>query len=388
MLAHQGGCFAGRCRGFRQLPGSAGVGQRRDASAVVVGDHFVKTTLSQVRVKEQVLAVEDSPSGHAFFLQCVHQVMGVPGTCHRPNQSVQLAPVLPTAQRVLESGVGGPAVLPQHPANSLPLAVGGHGYGNPTVVPLARIAAVGRHGGVLIAHARSRSSVSREIHQDFRDGGTGGLSLGDVDELTLAGAQPVHQRGHNREDGMFAGGVVGIGYLGHNRVPADIGRLVGEARRAFGGRPGSPKVCPRAVEPIAGGRHHDDVRLNLLEVFVFKAEVLNHPRGEILGKEVGHRDQILEYLKSFGFAEVKGYAKFVAVLFVEVGAFVPELAGDIVLVDRVASVAFEPAGGLQADDLGAHVRQHLHGEGDGDELAHLDDTDAFQGTGHVLTVLH
>ena len=82
-------------------------------------------------------------------------------------------------------------------------------------------------------------------------------------------------------------------------------------------------------------------------------------------------------MKSFGFAEVKRYAKLIAVLFVEVGAFVPELAGDIVLVDRVASVAFEPVGGLQADDLGAHVRQHLHGEGDGDELTHLDDTDAF-----------
>ena len=247
---------------------------------------------------------------------------------------------------------------------------------------------MGRHGGVLVAHARHGAAVGRVVHQYFGDGGAGGLGLGDVHELALAGAQPVHQGGHDGEDRVLAGGVVGIGYLGHHRRPAEVAGLVGQTRRTFGGRAGGAEVGPRPVEPVAGGRHHDDVRLYFAEVLVFQTEVLDHPGGEILGENVGNGDQLAKNPEALRFAQVQGDAQFVAVLLVEIGALVPELAGDVVLIDRVAAVALQPAGGLQADDLGAHVGQQFHGKGDGDELAHLDDPDAFQWGGHALLTLH
>ena len=189
--------------------------------------------------------------------------MRVPGAGHRPDQGVQIVPVLPPAKGVLESGIGCPSALLQHAANGLPFSIGGDGNGDPTVVALAGIAAVRRHNCVLVAQARVGAPVRREIHQDLWGGRTGGLGLGDVHELALPGAQPVHQGGHDREYGVLAGGVVGIGNLGHHRPTANIAGLICQTRRSLRGRSGGPVVVPRAVEPIAGGGHHDDVRFYL-----------------------------------------------------------------------------------------------------------------------------
>ena len=116
------------------------------------------------------------------------------------------------------------------------------------------------------------------------------MGLGDVHELALAGAQPVHQSGHHGEDGVLAGGVVSVGNLGHHRLTAKVAGLVGQARRALGGRAGRTVVGPGAVEPVASGRHHDDVRFYLLEVLVFQAEILDHTGREIFGENIGHRN--------------------------------------------------------------------------------------------------
>ena len=314
--------------------------------------------------------------------------MSVPFRGGLADEFVQFRPVTPTVEAIFEPPVLGPIGLVQHPANPLPLFVAVHGYRDPAVVSPAGVATVGRHARIAVADPGLCPSVGGEVQEGLGHRGAGGLSLGYVDKLALAGAQAVHQGRHHREHRLLGGGVVGIGNLRQQRRSVGIAGHVNQARRSLGGRTGGPEIGPGTGETVARGRHHDDVRLDAAQVFVFQMEVSDGPGREILREHIADGNQVLQDFHAGGVGQVQGDAQLVAVMLVEIGPPVPELSFGFVLVESVAAVAFQSLARFQADDLGPHVGQHLHGPRDSDELSHLDDPHSGQRTGqiHVISI--
>ena len=177
---------------------------------------------------------------------------------------------------------------------------------------------------------------------------------------------------------MLSGGVIDIGNFGHHRRAAGVAGGVGQAGGALGGRAGGAEVGPRAAIAVAGGRHHNDVGLDAPQVSVFQTKLLDDAGREILGEHIGDGNQPAQQIQPLGVAQFQGEAQLVAVLFVEIGAAIPESALDFVAVNRIAAIAFQAAHRLQPDDLRAHIGQQFHGVGNGDELSHLHHPQAVQ----------
>ena len=169
------------------------------------------------------------------------------------------------------------------------------------------------------------------------------------------------QRRHHREHSVLGAGIVGVGDLRHHRGTVPISGNVGQSRRTLGGWAGSAKVGPGSGKAVAGGGYHDDVGLEPAQVFVFQPEVLDDPRGKVLGEHIADAHQLPQQFQAAWMVQVQGNAQLIAVLLVEVGPPIPELPLNVVLKQRVGSVALQPLAGLQPDDLRPHVCQHLHG---------------------------
>ena len=103
---------------------------------------------------------------------------------------------------------------------------------------------------------------------------------------------------------------------------------------------------------------------------------------EVLGEDVAYGHQVPQNGPARFIRQVQGDAQLVAVVFVEEAAPVPILAVHLVPVQRGATVDLQALAGLQANNLGAHVGEHLDRPGNCYELAHLQDSDAFEGSGH------
>ena len=183
--------------------------------------------------------------------------------------------------------------------------------------------------------------------------------------------------------GMLAGGVVGVGDFGHHWGAVRVAGHIGQAGGAFGSGAGGAEVGPGAGESVAGGGDHNNVGADLAQVGVFQAEVSDDAGGEVFGENVGDGDEFPQHGAAGVAAQVQGQSQLVPVLFVEIGAPVPEIAGHFVMIEGVGAVAFEPLDGFQADDFGAHIGQPFHCGGDGDELAHFYDANALQQPGHI-----
>ena len=239
-----------------------------------------------------------------------------------------------------------------------------------------------RHCRVGVAHPFRDAPVHRPVQQGLGYGGAASLGLGDINELAAPGVEAMHQRQHYGGHGMFAGGVIGIGDFGHYRAAVAVAGDVGQAGGALGGRPRGAEVGPRPLKPVAGGRHHNDVRSDLAQVAVFQPEVADDAGGEVFGEYVRNGDQFPQHGAAFRAAQIQGQAQFVAVLLVEIGAPVPEIARHFVLIQGIGAVALQPLHRFQADDLRAHIGQPFHCRGDGNELPHFDDADALQRPGH------
>ena len=121
----------------------------------------------------------------------------------------------------------------------------------------------------------------------------------------------------------------------------------------------------------------------LPEVPVFQPEILYDPRREVLCEHVGNRDQVAQHGPTLVPAQVQRQSQLVPVLLVKVGPSVPELPVHVVVIQRVRSVAFQPLHRLEPDHLRAHVGHPLHRRRYGDKLAHLQDANPVQRTGHI-----
>ena len=179
----------------------------------MVGHYIEETPLDQVWVEQEILAVEHRTGCDPNGLQLIHQLMGFPLGGDLSDEFVQFRPVAPTVQAIFEPLIFSQIGLVHYPAERSPSLVAVDSDRDPAVFSLTGITPVGSHARVAVADPGFGASIGRKVEKRFRHRGAGGLGLRYVHELALAGAEAVHQSSHNREHGLFAGGVVGVGNL-------------------------------------------------------------------------------------------------------------------------------------------------------------------------------
>ena len=114
------------------------------------------------------------------------------------------------------------------------------------------------------------------------------------------------------------------------------------------------------------------------QLLVAEAPALQRPRPEVLGQDVGPRDQVADELLAVGGPEVDGDAALVA------GRDRPpqRVAAPLGVAPLAQHVAL--AGRLDLDDLRAEVAEHLRAEGTRDHLSQFDDPDAGERSRHAI----
>ena len=195
----------------------------------------------------------------------------------------------------------------------------------------------------------------REHDVDHRDVDLAALALDDL--------------GEQAEPGGEAGGVVDHreAALGRRRIGIagerhDAGHRLDDV--VVGGA-----VGVRAVEPVAGERDADDLRINLTQHVVGETELPDRARPEIGDERVGARDDPMEIGAAGGGGEIERDALLAAVEAREIGVVRP----DAMRADVARDVAF---GRLDLDHLGAEIGEHQAAIRPGQHVADLDDANA------------
>ena len=203
---------------------------------------------------------------------------------------------------------------------------------DPVVVALRRVDVVRRHRGelavVAVGHAVApcRPAVHREVEQRGPVERDPGFDRRHVDPLPGAGAVAVQQRGEDRHGHEVPAVVV------HERVAPARRREIGEPRGRgepadrLGDRAPALVGPVRALVPEAGVRHVDDVGADRPQLVVREAEPGEHAGREVLGDDVGDRDQPADELAAALGAQVDGDAELLDVVVVERAAHVDALA--------------------------------------------------------------
>ena len=208
------------------------------------------------------------------------------------------------------------------------------------------------------ARGRATGQVARGVHRQPRQCAVGHR---DVDELALAGALALAQRGedpergHQRaaaEVGDLAAGLNGraVGIAGEVEQP-DPGQVVGVV-------PGSRRIRP--VLAVAGDRAVDEPRVLLAQPLVADAEAVHHAGPERLEQHVGAAREPQQHVAAAGRLEVDPDGPLAAVQRQErrgrragIGALVLRLGpADVVAHPRV----------LDLDHVGAEVGQQQRAE--------------------------
>src|SRR5918995_2060522 len=132
--------------------------------------------------------------------------------------------------------------------------------------------------------------------------------------LSASGASPVIQGGDDGRYGKTRHQEVGVGAIGigwHTIRPA--GEPGHPAQRGEDGtKTRLLRIWP--PPPEHRGAEEDDVRLDLAQIFVPQAPVLEGSRGKILGDEVGPGDQALDELARLWMDHVHAHAIFIGVV--------------------------------------------------------------------------
>ncbi len=119
---------------------------------------------------------------------------------------------------------------------------------------------------------------------------------------------------------------------------------------------------------IAGNGDVDQSRVDRLQGLVTQPQALHHARAELFENNVVVLHQLPHHLQRFGTLEVQGQAALVAV---EIGV----AGGNPGIVGRQHPQQIHARRRLDAQDLGAHVRQQQRGEGprqQGGEIQYLE----------------
>ena len=189
-----------------------------------------------------------------------------------------------------------------------------------------------------------------------RQQGDGGVEVGHVDQLALAGAFPSEQREHDAGHAVHGrSGVVGDDIERNGRRPFGLTDQVEHAAESQIVQVVGRVVPVRSVLAKAAQRAVHQARVEFAERVVIAAQAPHHPGPKALDQHVMVFGQVLQDGLSGGFLEVEGDAFFVAVG--EIGGQLLGLIGGR-RGARAGQLARRRR--LDLEHLGAHVRQH-HG---------------------------
>ena len=196
------------------------------------------------------------------------------------------------------------------------------GQGQPAVFARAGVNTVGRSPRVAVALSFLLSSVGGVVEQERGEEVHGGLQLGQVQVVPLAGATAVVQRGQDRGHGEARDNEVGIGAVGVDRRAVGPAGDVGQPhkRREDGAEAGLPLHRPAPTHH--GGAEHNQSGVDCLQFLEAQPPVLHGAGGEVLGHYVRPSRQPQHQLAGAGVSHIHGDAHLICVVAGEVGAAV------------------------------------------------------------------
>ena len=339
-------------------------------------DVRVQPAFHEVGVEEAFLGAEYGGGGDTLLLQqvghCTRVVLGRPFA----EQVVQLAAAPLATVLAAEPVIGGPIGTAHGRNQTLPLRLRCHRNGHPLVIAGAGVVAVRSHRGVVVAARLQGASGQGVFHQAEALRDHGGPQHRNVDELPLAGAVAVVQRGRDGEHRVERPADVSEGVFESQRPTILVSHRAVEAGQGPDGRSVGAQVAQRAVLSGGGNGCHDDVGLDGAERFIAEAQTIHHTGREVLDDNIAAGRQSFGEFDSLRFADVEGNAQLAAVDVVEhrvlfgVGLVADDGSAQSHIVQTLA--------GFNLDDLGAHVGQNHAGDGAGQHPAEIQHTVAGQ----------
>ncbi len=229
--------------------------------------------------------------------------------------------------------------------------------------------------------ALRHDAVAEVLAGDHRQPRQRAVGHRDVDQLTLARALALVQRGEDAE-------------RGHQRAAAEVGDLPGRLHRRAARLAGQPEqadqpqvvhvvagaVAHRAVLAVAADRAVDDPRVHRAHRLVADAEAVEHAGPEGLEHDVGAGDEPQQHLAPGGLLEVDPHRGLVAVQREEQRPLRGVL-GALVVGRRPAHVVAHPEV-LDLDHLGAEVGQQQRAEPARQQAGEVEDADALKREAH------
>lgn len=210
------------------------------------------------------------------------------------------------------------------------------------------------------------------------DHGEQGVEGGDVDVRALAGALPLVQRGTDAGERVHRGVDVGERRAEVHRRPALLAGQRHQPGPGLGDQPEAGQVRVGALGAEGRQRTEDRARVAGVQHLPAEAEPAQHPRREVLDHDVGPVREPQRQVEAARVLEVQPDRPLA-------GVVLDVRAGDVVLgvADGHRQRPHQVAGGLlDADHVGAHVREHPRAERPGDHVAEVEDLQPRVGTGH------
>src|SRR2546428_3438070 len=331
-------------------------------------------TVRELRVAEQLRDREHGRDPKALAAEHGHDLIAIARPSPRADALVQLR------ARGAPFGRGRRAVYASDLTKTAPVRIVPDTERAPGARAGTAIDAVRRGDGVGVAAATRYSSVRGELEDRRREELQPGLVLQEVDGAAHAGAPPPLDRREYSDRAVTDRDVVDVG-----PIEKDGGR-VGLAEQLDESRERAQLAAVARVERVGSGlalvaaREDDEPRVIRPERFRSKAEPRDGPRGEALDEHIGGPDERPRERDPRRVLQSERRAAFAVVIESEHRRAIGR--DDAVLERRVSRA--EDIGGnatLEADDLGAEVREVLADERPRSGKAHLHDTHPAQRTG-------
>ena len=279
---------------------------------------------------------------------------------------VQVFPVLQALGHAGEPRLRGPRRVAHDATQAAPFFVREDSDGAPAVRAPTAIHPVRGRGRLLrpVADRLAGGVAVQQVEQPGANEAGNGLELRQVDELALAGASAVPQRGQHGQRAAVAAGHVGVGIAPAGGLTSGVAHLERVAGQGLQGRPVAHVILVRAGVAETGHGDGDDVGFELLEAGVVQSPIAHDARAEIVDHHVGHRGEPFGEVDPTRVGHVDDRALLAAV---EVAA---EPAPPRAQVQRVAP--------LDLDDLCALVGQNARRHRPGHHPGEIEDAHALQ----------
>ncbi len=328
----------------------------------------------QLRVLERFVHFPHASRGHVARLEIVLPFLGRP---FRQDlaQLCRLRFVIVLAVLVVLAAELGPS---QRIVQPVVLALIARRQHEQPVLRL--VAAIARERVAVAVRLRSlaRIHVSRDVRREHHERDVQHRA---VDVLALAGALALEQRAGEGEGAHRAGRVVDDRRADLDRMDIRRAGRRHHAGQRLDGVVVGRLVSARAVLSEGGHRAVDQLRIDLLHVFVADAEGRECAGPVILDHDVGVLDELLEDRAAALLLQVEGDGPLVRALRHEAGSHVPPVQCAVV-AGLAALVALHRV--LDLDHVGAVVGQQLAAPRAGQHAAQVEHAHALQGPRGVV----